>query len=799
MKKMRRNFIVVLLILGLVLVACGGGDEEEQPQATEEAPAATEAPQEAEPTDEPAPTDTPEPEPTATEAPLPTATADPLAGFTEFDSDAIGVTFMLPSDWVVESDDTGLEIQTATSQEMIDNAGSVEGATFNVIRLDKELLALFGEDLDVTDPISILNVFTQLAFAQEDNDFTFTSEPTATTVNGLDAAVITVEATDDESGIVGFGNFYAILGDPEVTIVLSIVSEGERDALQPTLDAMLGSLSLRPAEAGEVVDVPETPADLPESQGFLLYGDSVDGTVAADEVVVWDFIGLEGETIDITIEPDENLDIVLNVLDASGNSILDGEVDDSFGTETITDLALTATGDFYVTITGFGGSAGNYTLTIAEAGASAAGIFESEGIVSYGDVVHSNVPADGQAAWTFRAFAGDVVNIVVTPLDDSLDAVVDVLDSSGNSILPSGEVDDSFGEEQVLAQVITSDGEYVVVVRGFAGATGNFDLSLNNATGGVLPTGNAIAYGDFATGSITGSETATYTFFGNENELIDVTANPINDEFDLTLDILDSNGRSILPDGELDVSFDAEFVRALRLPASGAYAITVHGYDSSTGDFEVNLDLTNGGEYDNVLYTYYTIDEEDEEHSFPFTSAAGDQVTIVVKPVGVDFDVVVDIYDDATDEVLDSVDLTTGFEELVFVAPAAGDYYFVVRGFEGSVGDYDVIMVAPETTLLVLADGDTIEGLFDETSTMEYWYGGSTGETIMITLETDAEIDGVIRILDQDDNVLAEIDDAFFGEDEQLSYTFENDDFVIIEITDFFEGKGQFTLLVDAE
>jgi hypothetical protein len=108
-------------------------------------------------------------------------------------------------------------------------------------------------------------------------------------------------------------------------------------------------------------------------------------------------------------------------------------------------------------------------------------------------------------------------------------------------------------------------------------------------------------------------------------------------------------------------------------------------------------------------------------------------------------------------------------------------------------------MVAPETTLLVLADGDTIEGLFDETSTMEYWYGGSTGETIMITLETDAEIDGVIRILDQDDNVLAEIDDAFFGEDEQLSYTFENDDFVIIEITDFFEGKGQFTLLVDAE
>jgi hypothetical protein len=388
-----------------------------------------------------------------------------------------------------------------------------------------------------------------------------------------------------------------------------------------------------------------------------------------------------------------------------------------------------------------------------------------------------------------------VVDIVVTPLDE-LDVVVDVLDAAGNSILPDGEVDASFDAEEITDLVIAADGNYIISVRDFVDAGGDFTIDLSTAGSSAGPTGEMMAYGELATGTITGSETAVHSFSGSMNDWVDITVSPEGDAFDLIVDVLDSSGSSILG-GELDDAFGPERIRVLILPENGVYTIAVRGFEGSTGNYEVSLNLSNDGQANTALRTSDSISEADEDHIFPFVASAGDQVTAIVRPTGSEFDVVLEIYDDDTDEVLDSVDETTGFEELIFNAPSGGSYYFAVKGFEGSTGDYDIILVGPATTQFVLAAGDVIDGRFPESDVIEYWYDGLADETIVLTLQPDNDSDAVIRILDEDGEVMTEIDEGLYGEAEELSYTFDAEISVIIEVSDFFGNQGVFTFTVE--
>jgi hypothetical protein len=46
---------------------------------------------------------------------------------------------------------------------------------------------------------------------------------------------------------------------------------------------------------------------------------------------------------------------------------------------------------------------------------------------------------------------------------------------------------------------------------------------------------------------------------------------------------------------------------------------------------------------------------------------------------------------------------------------------------------------------------------------------------------------------------LAETDENLYGEAEELSYTFDAEDTVLIEISDFFSGEGLFTFTVESD
>jgi len=659
--------LTAVLVLLLALAACGGGEEvvptPEPPQATD-VPAPTDTPE------PPPPTDTAVPVPTDTPEPTATAVPEPVAALTDFVSEEAGLSLSYPEGWF-EGGLPGFNIFASTEAALTGDNPGTDGPVALVVTGSTS-------DFTSTDPEEAINeVITE--FDLGDND-TIVEGPTAFTVNGQDAVYTIIETESDN-------------GDP-LTAYVALVINGDYSAIlvgaapRDQAKEYMGTFAAM-AETIEVSEPAATTSDVSTgdqvSEGILLYGDSVEASLTDAGSSSWDFIGLEGEVVNVTVEPQGDLDVVVDILDESGASILDFPVDNSFGVEEITDLAIPGSGTFTIVVSGYDGATGDYSLTLTEAGTGVA--------------------------------AGDV----------------------------SGQ----------------------------------------------------IVYSEITSGSVDGINEALYTFEATGGEYVDITVSPTSEEMDVVVDVLDANGRSLL-DEPADNSYDTEYIRILPIPEDGTYTLSVSGYDGAAGDFDILVEESYLSQPANFLFASDELTDAEETHDFPFYAFADDLVVAQVDPVELEFDVVLQVYSDASNEMLDEVDANTGFEELLFTVPEDGNYYFRIVGFEGSTGSYDITLVGSDLVTFETAVGDQIIGRFGPDSYMEYMIRASAGDTINLVAKTEDDLDLILQIRDFDDNVLAEADDGFSGEGEELSYTFEQEDVYIIRVSDFFEaGSGKFILSIE--
>lgn len=79
--------------------------------------------------------------------------------------------------------------------------------------------------------------------------------------------------------------------------------------------------------------------------------------------------------------------------------------------------------------------------------------------------------------------------------------------------------------------------------------------------------------------------------FSSEGGTVNVTVDPDSQMFDPVIDVLDSNGDSILTNGPVDQALagSAE-TAAVQLPAAGVYQVLVRGFGFSGGEFSIVLD-----------------------------------------------------------------------------------------------------------------------------------------------------------------------------------------------------------------
>lgn len=662
------GMMAVFTLAGLLLAACGGGETAtETPETTAETAPPTETP--VPPTNTPAPTPTPEPSPTP----------DPAAGFVAYESSAAGFRLRHPDGWFTQ-EIFGLSV-FASAEELVD--GPEPGEEGGVLVVVTGQTADFETDFNTTDPVEILQQnASDLGF---EDDVTFVEGPTATTINGQDAATAVISATSD-NGTPLSGVIAIIISGDHAAVIFGATPQESGPEFLPAFQAMVNTIEL----TEPVVTNTGPLGEGQEPEGILLFGDRMTAAVSAGTTSVWEFIGLEGESVNISVTPlSSDLDVVVDVQDASGASILErGPVDNSFGAEEISELVVPASGTYYIIVSGYSDDdAGDYEIVFTEVGGTA----DAPGNIAYGDSVTGAISADNaEASFSFAGSAGDVVFAVIDPAGD-LDVVVDIIDTSGNSLLLAGR-DNSFGVE-IVSTMLPEDGEYAVLVS----------------------------------------------------------------------------------------SFD----------------------EAETGAFDLTLSGPNGA----IVYATDSLDEPGDEHAFPFTASEGDLVSIVVETEG-DLDVVIDIYNEDTDEQVYSIDRALGTEAVGYRVPEDGNYYFLVRGFTAGedgatggadVGSYTVRVIATDTVILEIALGDTVEGrLGSDSGLIEFYFSALAGDTMVLTLETDGDIDGMLTILDLDENELASVDDNFSGETETLTYTFDNDALYVVRVRDFFRSGGTFSLLVDA-
>ncbi len=524
-----------------------------------------------------------------------------------------------PADWVSNTDQADFMI-FATSQKAID--ADEPGATDAVTLLARVPVTEF----ETTDPEEALNTFIpQLGFQESE----LREGPTAVTLNGVPAATAIIDA-ESNSGIPLTAYITVLIDDPWAAIFVATTPIEMEADYQDIFIAMAESIEL---SAPLMSAASSGMMGAPETEGFLFYGDVVEGVLKENSQTAWSFIGLEGEKIDILVEPaSDDLDLTLDILDETGKSILGGAIDDSFGVESLTGFELTVSGSYFIVINSYDGSPGDFTLTLAEAGTAATDegeddrvrtVITSGSALNFSEFYKASLDGATEATFTFPGKANEFADVTVSPLTEGLDVVIDLLDPSGASLLPESPLDDSYDTEYLRIMRLPVDGQYTIVVSSYDGAPGDFELLveesyLNNPASFI-----------FASGSLDDAEEAhDFPFYTYTDEMVIFQVNPAF-ELDAVVQLYNDDTGELLQEKDASTGFEEVI---FLVPEDGNYKFKLIGYEGSTGAYDVTLigsefvyfelavgDLVIGRFGSNSLFEYY------------IGGAAGDTVNLTIK------------------------------------------------------------------------------------------------------------------------------------------------------------------------
>lgn len=420
---------------------------------------------------------------------------------------------------------------------------------------------------------------------------------------------------------------------------------------------------------------------------------------------------------------------------------------------------------------------------------------EVQGELRYGDTVSGEVNPGRQTSWTFIGVEGERIDVTARPLADDLDLTIDVRDAGGESILSSGPVDDSFGVETIRGVTLPASAQYTVVVSGFGQASGPFELAVGEA--GALTSAQAISKGDTLNGSLEIDEQDDYLFSSDSRDPVTIIVNPAG-ELDVVVEVLTTGGEVVFQQdssyGQEQLSFTPE--------EETDYIIRVRGYAGASGEYAISLQAGGVGSTGSTLVTTASLEPDDSEgHNFPFTVDEGEVVQAIVTPDG-EFDVVVEVWNDDTDVLEESVDASYGREQVTFTANQAGNYYFKVLGFEGQEGSYSITVSGPPGVILELIAGDEVSADLGQSTAIDYYVRLDPGATLLVNASPDVDTDIVVEILDLSETLLASEDEGFSGESEQLTYSVPPDSpeatVYILRVRDFSgEPGGTYSLTIE--
>ena len=174
----------------------------------------------------------------------------------------------------------------------------------------------------------------------------------------------------------------------------------------------------------------------------------------------------------------------------------------------------------------------------------------------------------------------------------------------------------------------------------------------------------------------------------------------------------------------------------------------------------------------------------------------GELVTALVEPEE-ELDVVVAVWNEDEESLLETTDLSYAEEQVYFLPPAAGNYSLRVYGYEGATGTYALTLQGTAATIFELAPGDQVTGRLPQGEALEYLLRPDPNATITINAEGDAGTDVTLAVEDLDGSLLATVDETGTGEAESLRFDApagSAGDAFLLRVEAFSGRAGSFTL-----
>lgn len=284
--------------------------------------------------------------------------------------------------------------------------------------------------------------------------------------------------------------------------------------------------------------------------------------------------------------------------------------------------------------------------------------------------ISDNIPEGGDFEYEFDAAAGQVVTITVRSLDNSLDPRVRLLNSAGDELAKNDDHEDddeslASYDSRILGFEIPDDDTYTVIITGFAGTGGDFDLTVE---GGDEPSVVEPIDDNNNNNSNQGEgETEVLEIEASSDEPyiheIDVEAGDVytftvvaTDGTDSRIFVDDSDENNVASNddhgtGNEDIGFTDASIENFVFQYDDTYTLYIDEATGETGEFELIIEqVASGaplgeGEYDIQVDSL----RPQGEYLYEFEAEEGTYVTLTVRSLSEQLDPQVALIDESGD------------------------------------------------------------------------------------------------------------------------------------------------------
>ncbi len=320
--------------------------------------------------------------------------------------------------------------------------------------------------------------------------------------------------------------------------------------------------------------------------GPLAFGQALQGVLPPGGRQQWVFQATAGQRVSIVVEPGATtFDAVLDLYGPDGRRLVTLDEGFSGDPEVLSAFQLAATGEYAILVHSFSSQGGPYTVSLDEGDQPITNFYDA-GDLAYGDVRPESLQPREAHAWFFQGQAGDHILVRVTPLGDGLDPDVWLLDAN----LARVAAVDAFaaGEPETIELTLAADGQYVVLVRDFAGEPGDYEIALGAAPIATPENAGGLSYGDSIIGTIKPDTTVAWSFNAQAGDVIDVEATPGESSSDLVLHLQGPDGLTALAVDDASAGA-AEAIRAFIVPTAGEWRVVLSEYFGQTATYRLSL------------------------------------------------------------------------------------------------------------------------------------------------------------------------------------------------------------------